>query len=627
VAFAYLLIDYLNKKDRLAEELQQVVVQKPKVRVIVRGGQAVPVGQREEEFAVVSAEKEAILAAPSIEREEVLVVPVKEKEEVVSILVPPREEAVAVEVKEAEPVHLPDKGLYIPPEYRIEKPVEASGPLIETRLPKAPVKKIVLPSMPENTPVLMRAPSFPVKQMPRQPIVPLPTPERKKPPRHTGPKLVTPRKEDQTSVAYIGYNPINVFEQTEPLTYPYVQMPKPGSVIKFARRGKTKQRGLTEEGFRNYLAHYFGQVFQVYDDRFVLTKRSYQPFEPDLIMVDERNGLNLFMDIEIDEPYEDNNVLSKRELKHYQYADVNTNRALVNRGWVVIRFAEIQVHQHPESCCLFIAHVIKSIFPSFEIPELLLESTPLTPLKQWTKAEAREWSLQKHREDYLGITSFESLREARPSVPIRETQLGREIEKKVLDEEPYFEPEPLDVSTPAAITALIHSVIENNQCMAFTYEDKPCLIKPWIVVGNRLKAYCYIKNENREFDISLMKETRIKEKPFIVEAKGPAVGIEKMRYMVCMAIQYHRFVRIRYTRANWTTYLIDEQTGDVILDEAEAAESIHTISHPGLTGKTFKEYALPEPSEGDSLKAWCHKTNWQEAYLFNRICEMAVLNL
>jgi hypothetical protein len=517
--------------------------------------------------------------------------------------------------------------LYIPPEYRIEKPVETSGPLIETRLPKAPVKKIVLPSMPENTPVLRRAPSFPVKPVPRQPIVPLPTPERKRPSRNTEPKIVAPRKEEQTSVAYIGYNPINVFDQTEPLTYPYVLMPKPGCVIKFPRRGKTKQRGLTEEGFRDYLKHYFAHNFQVYDDRFVLTKRSYQPFEPDLIMVDERNGLNLFMDIEIDEPYEDNNVLSRREVKHYQYADVNANHALVNRGWVVIRFSEIQVHQQPESCCLFIAHVIKSICPTFEIPELLLESTPLTPMKQWTKEEAREWSLKKYRENYLGITSFESLRLARPSAPIRETQLGREIEKKVVDEEPYFEPEPLNVSSPAAITALIHSVIENNQCMGFTYEEKPCLIKPWIVVGNRLKAYCYIKNENREFDISQMKEVRIKDKPFIVEAKGPSVGIEKMRWMVCMAIQYHRFVRIRYTRANWTTYLIDEQTGDVILDEAEATESIRTISHPGITGKTFKEYSLPEPSEGDSLKAWCHKTNWQEAFLFNRICEMAVLNL
>lgn len=599
-AFAYLLIEYLNKQDRREEE---VVLPKPKVRVIVREGQAVPVNSREE----------IVSAAVSMETR------------VLEPVSAPVAEPVALPVNES--VSTPVQGLYIPPEYRIEPPVETKGPLVETPLPPAPVKKIVLPSMPEDTPVLLRAPALPVKQAPKQPITPLPTPEIKRPQQKTEPETVTPHKEEQTSVAHIGYDPLNLFEQTEPLSYPYVLMPKPGSVIKFPRKGKAGRRGFAEEGFKSYLKHFFSHAFQVHDDHFVLTRRSYQPYGPDLMLVDEKNGLNLFMDIEIDEPYEDSNAISKREVTHYQYADNNANNALVNRGWIVVRFAEIQVHQQPESCCLFIAHLVKSLCPSFEIPEIVLTNTPLAPLKQWTKEQAQQWSKQKYREAYLGIASFESFRETISLVPAKETKLGKEIEQKVQDEEPFYEPEPLDVSTPSAITTLIHSVIENSQYISFVYEDKPCLVKPWIIIGSRLKAYCYIKNENREFDVSHLKEIGIKDKPFIVEIKGAAVGVEKMGWMVNVAIHYHRFVRIRYTRANWTGYLIDESTGDVMLDEAEAAESLRTISHPGLTGKTFEEYAHPLLTETDCLKAWCHKENWQEVFRFNRICEMAILNL
>ena len=81
--------------------------------------------------------------------------------------------------------------------------------------------------------------------------------------------------------------------------------------------------------------------------------------------MNEKNGINIFLDIEIDEPYEGINDIKNRKPTHFRFADVNRNNEFKNRGWIVVRFAEIQIHQNPDGCCRFIADVIKSIYPQF----------------------------------------------------------------------------------------------------------------------------------------------------------------------------------------------------------------------------------------------------------------------
>jgi len=202
------------------------------------------------------------------------------------------------------------------------------------------------------------------------------------------PEIVKPEKEEQSKEKYIGYNPINIFAQTEPLSFPYVIMPKANCVIKFPRKGRVGRKGYKEEDFRTYIDKYFKTAFQVFDDRFILVKNSPKPFEPDFTLIDEKNGINIFLDIEIDEPYEGLNDINKRKATHFQYSDTNRNNAFKNRGWIVIRFAEIQIHQEPNSCCRFLADVIKSIHPQFTIPPALSNSKQIKPIKQWTKEEA-----------------------------------------------------------------------------------------------------------------------------------------------------------------------------------------------------------------------------------------------
>ena len=129
----------------------------------------------------------------------------------------------------------------------------------------------------------------------------------------SAPKLIKVEIEEQSKEKYIGYDPLNIFTQSEPLNYPYVIMPKPDCVIKFPRKGRTGRKGYKEDDFKIYIEKYFKNDFQVFDDRFILTKNSSNPFEPDFTLIDERNEINLFIDIEIDEPYEGINEIERRK--------------------------------------------------------------------------------------------------------------------------------------------------------------------------------------------------------------------------------------------------------------------------------------------------------------------------
>src|SRR5690242_13297644 len=119
-----------------------------------------------------------------------------------------------------------------------------------------------------------------------------------------------------------------------------------------------------------------------------------------------KEGVNIFLDVEIDEPYDGINDIANRKATHFRFADTNRNNAFKNRGWIIIRFAEIQVHQNPDGCCLFVSDVVASIHPQFRTPNELLTKNKVVYVSQWTKEEAEKMSGEKYRERYLGIESF-----------------------------------------------------------------------------------------------------------------------------------------------------------------------------------------------------------------------------
>lgn len=222
-------------------------------------------------------------------------------------------------------------------------------------------------------------------------------------------RLVTPDSKDlypNGEIKYIGYQPNSLFAQTKPYSYPFVSMPKPGSVIKYPRKmvdGRTGKRGIKEAEFDVYLTKYFNKYsgLQFFNDRFLFISDGTHPYEPDHVLIEERNNLNLFIDIEIDEPYDS----VSRITLHEEGKDDYRNTYFNDRGWIVVRFAEKQVHQNILGCCKQIAEVIKSVYPEFKIHKDLEDAFSVEQISFWTKARAEKWAKEHEREKYLD-TSF-----------------------------------------------------------------------------------------------------------------------------------------------------------------------------------------------------------------------------
>jgi hypothetical protein len=181
-------------------------------------------------------------------------------------------------------------------------------------------------------------------------------------------------------------------------------MPKANSVIKFPRKGLLGQRGIKEAEFEEYLKTFFYRQrnIQFYNDRMLVISDGTKAFEPDFTLIDERNDKNIYIDIEIDEPYD----LVNRVAMHYKGVDDFRNNFFVKRGWIVIRFSEYQVHTDPMGCCRFIADVISSIDHNFETPIDILSHNKVTSENFWTKVQAEKWAKEKYRENYLGLTTI-----------------------------------------------------------------------------------------------------------------------------------------------------------------------------------------------------------------------------
>lgn len=200
----------------------------------------------------------------------------------------------------------------------------------------------------------------------------------------------------------IGFKPNQKYTQSEPYTYPVVYMPLSVD-IKFPRIGRAENnRGFTEDKFYKILKINFKYDWRVFNDRHVPTKSNCRPFEPDIVMLNESENKNIFIDIEIDEPYEGYSRAPIHELGKDDYRD----QFFRNRGWIVIRFAEIQIFTQPKSCAKYIAKVIHAIDPS-STNYLQFENEPdLIPIEQWSSFQSKKWAQEKYREKYLGINSF-----------------------------------------------------------------------------------------------------------------------------------------------------------------------------------------------------------------------------
>lgn len=108
---------------------------------------------------------------------------------------------------------------------------------------------------------------------------------------------------------------------------------------------------------------------------------------------------------------------------------------LVNNGWAVIRFAEIQIVHNCDECVSFIYQILNKLSKISSMMEL---SQNIPTIKRWTFEEAKKYAENKYRERYLNhefstkvISPYENEDLIQNDNEKKHSTFGRAIKKNV----------------------------------------------------------------------------------------------------------------------------------------------------------------------------------------------------
>lgn len=207
--------------------------------------------------------------------------------------------------------------------------------------------------------------------------------------------ILSEKNPDQTDELRIHYHPNQFFEQDEPYSYPVVKMPKEDSFLKLPRKGRANRKGYKEYDFYRAILTHIPEI-EVEVDLHMAIPFFNRPYEPDLVLIDR--NLNLYIDIEIDEPYDGYYRFPRHEVEKDETRDL----FFTESGWIVIRFTEHQIQLQVLECIAYIKDVLNSIHTYS-----LQETSSCASEPQWNYQQAVRWEKERYRERYLGIESFE----------------------------------------------------------------------------------------------------------------------------------------------------------------------------------------------------------------------------
>jgi hypothetical protein len=210
---------------------------------------------------------------------------------------------------------------------------------------------------------------------------------------------------------------------TNTSSYPILLSPKKGCIVRSHKLIKTGRRGYKEALFQAAIESYFGNEFQILGDARLDTGRESRPFEPDIAIIDKKYNSNLRIDIEIDEPY----AGISRQPTHCIGEDIFRDNYFKDRGWIVIRLSEYQVHLSEGSSLKFIAETIKAAIPNYIIPSDLSKLPSLAKDKLWDTLQAQKWEKDNYREKYLEH-DFE--KEETPNIFVKQEFTKQDIEEE-----------------------------------------------------------------------------------------------------------------------------------------------------------------------------------------------------
>jgi len=207
--------------------------------------------------------------------------------------------------------------------------------------------------------------------------------------------------QEQTDDLRILFNPNSHFAQEEQYLYPVVKMPKSNTILKLPRNGRSNQKGYKENDFFNQLKQNITDIEMTNNVHMVIPNFN-KPYEPDIVLFDR--NLNLYIDIEIDEPYDGyyryptHFINPEDEIKQDNIRDL----FFTESGWIVMRFTEKQVHCQTYECIDYIRNVLNSL-----CNRNFVNDTTCQKENQWDYNQCIQWQKIYYREKYLGIERFQ----------------------------------------------------------------------------------------------------------------------------------------------------------------------------------------------------------------------------
>lgn len=257
---------------------------------------------------------------------------------------------------------------------------------------------------------------------------------------------------EQTDDLRILYTPNNHFEQEQNYCYPVVKMPKQNASLKLPRQGRTNQRGYKEKEFTDQLK--FRLVgLEVSDNVHLVIPHFGRPYEPDIVLIDKSR--NLYIDVEIDEPYDGFYRYPTHSIKFEQVYKKDDIRDLffVESGWIVIRFTEKQVHLQSRECIDHIANVVDSL----SLQQSLNKAADCEIERQWDDNQCIQWQKVNYREKYLGIAGFQKNHNTQE---IEINTAEKDTIEDVIERTKMFNPVPSD--SPVGIDEVSHIYLGAN---------------------------------------------------------------------------------------------------------------------------------------------------------------------
>lgn len=154
--------------------------------------------------------------------------------------------------------------------------------------------------------------------------------------------------------------------------------------------------GKYEVYFYNILKNKFGD--KIMRNSAIDFFKSGRAYTPDIIYADIKN--NIFIDIEIDEPYSFENKEPIHYFQNSVHCDEDRDKYFLENYWIVIRFSEMQIVENYSECINTIELVLKGIEEQYIVNKDKLLNNRIQIHSCWNYFDAKKMASQNFRNKY-----------------------------------------------------------------------------------------------------------------------------------------------------------------------------------------------------------------------------------